>query len=123
VLNDRDYRIFLGTEHRRSAPSVPRLEVGYVFGRKLQLDRAGTQVDPKSALMLRRADVIERGGWVASFTYLAFCAERGKSRTSPFSGQPSRSGTRCLTIGVQTKWPTIAGRPWPSIKVSGHVGA
>ena len=55
VLNYRDLRAFIGIERQAPGQLSPRLEVGYVFARKLSLDQAGTDYYPRDTLMLRGA--------------------------------------------------------------------
>jgi hypothetical protein len=55
VLNYRDLRAFLGIERRAIGRINPRLEIGYVFARKLQLDQAAADYFPRDTLMLRGA--------------------------------------------------------------------
>ena len=53
LLYYRDYRIFLGIERKAFGSISPRLEIGYVFGRKIQLADAGTDDLPHDTVMLR----------------------------------------------------------------------
>ena len=53
TLYYRDWRVFLGIERKAIQALSSRLEIGYVFARKLQLDQAGTVFIPSTTLMLR----------------------------------------------------------------------
>ncbi len=55
LLNYRDLRAFLGIERQAIGRINPRLEIGYVFARKLDLDQAATDYYPRDTLMLRGA--------------------------------------------------------------------
>ena len=55
LLNYRDLRVFLGIERQEIGGISPRLEIGYVFARKLDLDQAATDYYPRDTLMLRGA--------------------------------------------------------------------
>ena len=55
LLNYRDLRVFVGIERQEIGRISPRLEIGYVFARKLDLDQAATDYYPRDTLMLRGA--------------------------------------------------------------------
>ena len=48
-----DYRILLGVERKRIGGFSARIEVGYVFGRKLQYDGRTPDVEPDDTLLVR----------------------------------------------------------------------
>lgn len=53
VFNYRDYRIFLGAERKAIGQLEGRLEVGYVFGRKIQYRSPTPDLEPAGTVMLR----------------------------------------------------------------------
>jgi hypothetical protein len=53
VVRSRDYRVFLGVEDRMLGGWTGRLEIGYVFGRKIEFENTGATDKPADTLMLR----------------------------------------------------------------------
>jgi len=53
VVNYRDYRIFLGGERKMAGGLNTRLEVGYVFGRKIEYNSATPDFEPNDSVMVR----------------------------------------------------------------------
>jgi len=49
----RDYRLMLGTERKRTGGLSGVVEMGYVFGRKLEYDRFSPDVKPADTLLIR----------------------------------------------------------------------
>ncbi len=52
-VNYRDYRVMLGLDRRVLVGLNGTVEIGYVFGRKLEYETSMPDYDPKSTLMLR----------------------------------------------------------------------
>jgi hypothetical protein len=55
LVDYRDLRVFLGIERQAIGRLSPRLEIGYVFARKLDLSGAGTTDYPHDTVMVRGA--------------------------------------------------------------------
>jgi len=53
LITYRDYRLILGTERKRSGGLSGVVEMGYVFGRKLEYDRFSPDVKPADTLLIR----------------------------------------------------------------------
>lgn len=53
VVSIRDYRLLLGWERTAGGPSKARLEVGYVFGRRVEYESDSPDFEPGGTLLLR----------------------------------------------------------------------
>ncbi|MGA2032630.1 MAG: hypothetical protein ABSG68_10260 [Thermoguttaceae bacterium] len=53
VFSYRDYRVLLGVEHKVLHAISSRLEVGYVFGRRISFDSGAPDFTPHDAVVLR----------------------------------------------------------------------
>jgi len=53
LVTYRDYRLILGTERKRTGGLSGVVEMGYVFGRKLEYDRFSPDLKPADTLLIR----------------------------------------------------------------------